>query len=385
MTEEIVRKAFNALEFAPQADTCTIFGLNFQVSSSVDPLIGHGLNRLHSWLWPLLSKMEPGETLKFNDSVFRYSQDKPAAGREWAQKVCSFETNQRNWKLVWQDIGGQDANFSVGLTEAAMFSVAYCDFPEGLAGPVRGYLTGKGKEVRDVFDLLDLAAREMPVELLNVRKGTIKSPWELEPLLPFIEFDGRIGATLAPDLYDMAQQHAASLIAKAALSASVAVPDILTKHNILFPQSVLEVESQAICGLALQNSDVRGYYTQLARCTSECDRYLSWSEIGPDGGVLKLNIHAVPADERATPIIQALLQGDELQPSVSYDCSTGVSTFNDPVKGYDHLANYAILAKEHDELLSRIEPLLSGNEFPRIIEFEELEPRDTPSLKKKGL
>lgn len=374
--QEVVHNAFKQLTFDREIDLDLVNRWGDHVAYSVEPLVGHGLNRLHNWLWPFASQMQPGSSQDFGGVVLRCVEDLPADGREWAKKTFLIEGNQRAWKLVWQDIYGKDAHLAVALTSDAFFSAAYCDFSEGLEGPVRGYLNGKGSEVREVFDLLDLAARSMPADILKVRQGTVQSEWELEPFVPLIEFDGRLGASLAGDLYDMAQQHVCSMIARAASAASLATPGLLAENGFVFEHSLLKSKSDVICGLPSVSPGIRGYYFQLFPGTGEFDRYLSWSEIGSNGTLLKLNVRAIALGERAVPVIRALLQGDDVQASVSHDFAGGITTFADPVKGYDHLANYAVLLRGHFRLLADLDLSIEGEEFERITDFDDLEPEE---------
>jgi len=366
--QQVLEKAFANIHFDDgDFDIGLVYRLGNSVRSSVENMVGHGLNRVHAWLWPRLSTMVPGEELVLGRISIKAHEDLPAAGREWSKKSFVAHVDGERWKLAWIDIDGSDAHFAVGVDPDGFFSAGYCDFKKGLHGPVSGHVSGKGAEIRKLFDFIGIAAGQMPEEILTVREETVWPGDYDGQVADLVGFEGGLGSGLASDLYEMAEQRACAILAGWAAPRVLALNGFLTENGFVSGHGHLKHNDGGNLIFALDRGDGRvAYVHQSFPGDGEFDTYVSWTELDENGIVTKLNSHALSPGASLDGAALTYGAGDDLPMAFSHDFKTSVTTFGDGSKGYTHLVHFAAYLGYDSHFADQFDLAGEGETFERV-------------------
>lgn len=374
--QQVLDKAFEVVYFPKEVfDLSMLYGLGNSVSASVEPLLGHALHRINAWLWPVLSTFLPGDTVRFGDMTIEMRDDVPAEGREHSKKSFIATVENRQWRFGWANSEGATPYLIVAADIESFFSDGYCEFRRGLEGPARGCISGKGSDVRSMFEFIGHCSRLMPEQYLRVREKTVENSWEFDELSVHLDYEGGLGASMSADLYEMAEQKACRIIAEWAAPRAQFLTDFLIENDFEWGDGYISHSYGANQVFAIEAGDHRGaYYHNTFPGTDDGDRYLTWFDRAADGRLATLNIYEISAGDDGIELVKSFHEGDIPNPSVSHDFATGRTVFSNGVQGYDHLANSTLFLSDDSRMAANFDPENEGTDFERRTCFEDLFP-----------
>lgn len=368
--QQVLNDVLSEVFPVPEAfDPSMCYSLGGSVSATVEPLVGHALHRVHSWLWPALSSMLPGESRWMGDLHVEMTDYDLAEGREQSRKSFVATVGDKRCRLSWIGIEDREPYLSVASDVDSYFATAGCVFSHGLGGPAEGTVSGRGTDVRKMFEFLGHCARLMPEDCLTQDAATTLSrPWALSPLMPLLDFEGGLGTSMATELHEMAEQKACRMIADWMAPRALLVADFLEENGFQWPEAYLSTYHEGYGAFALNVGDGRSAF--MVHCLPGDgleDRYLTWFDHAPDGLVGVISTLALPAGEEGIQVIKAFMDGVYPPPSVEHDFTTGSTTFIGG--GYDQLANSSIFIMGAAQQAVTFDPECEGVDFERRTRF----------------
>lgn len=372
--QQVLDKAFDNVCFPTEEfHPSMTYGLGNSVSASVEPLLGHALNRINAWLWPQLAKFQPGDQIQLGDMSIQMKDDSPASRRELSSKAFIATIEDRQWRFTWSASETSEPFLSVAADAESYFASGYCEFKKGIDGPSFGRITGKGGDVRSMFEFIGHCARLMPPEILSIRENTVSPQWEFDDFAMIVDHEGGLGASLSSDLYEMAEQKACRIIADWAGPHAQFLFDFLMDKELKWGDSYASHHDRCNQVFAIDAGVGRGaYFHQTFPGDSDGERFLTWFDRDPDGEIAQLSIYAIPGGADGMAIVKAFHEGDMPSASVVHDFVTGKTMLADAVKGYDHLANSTIYLGYDARMAEDSDPRRESGSFERLTGFVDL-------------
>lgn len=282
--QDILKAASEAVYFDAEFDMDIVYRLQNSMHTSVDTLSTYALSRVHAWLWPLLKELPVGEQLQIGPFLVVGVEREVAAGREQSKQSYYVHAEGKRWKIAWLGVEGRDATFGVGVDPDGFFSVAYCEFGDALGKPVKGGVSGRGSEIRQLFEFLVLAGEAMPPATREVGSEALARPWEFEEIRNLVEFDGCLGATFGAELHDLAEQQASKLLCDIAGQNALKLVTALKQHDLVYGKAFLRSKNSTVFALEQPSPSVIAFYSERFP-GGEGDRHLSWCNLGSEGAV----------------------------------------------------------------------------------------------------
>jgi hypothetical protein len=365
--QTVLQAAFEIAHFDADFDMDVVYRLQNSMHSSVDILAVYGLSRVHAWLWPILKELSLGEEVQIGPFLVVGAEREVAAGRELSKQSYHVHSEGKRWKIAWRDVEGQHSTFGVGVDPEAFFSVAYCEFGDVLGKPVKGGVSGRGSEIRQLFDFLVLAGEAMPSSVREVGSEALARAWEFEEIQNMVEFDGRLGATFGAELHDLAEQRASKMLCDIAGQNAVELVRGLKQHGLIYGKAFLRSKNSTVFALEESSPSISAFYSERFP-GGEGDRHLSWCSLGVDGAVTGYHVYMLPPEKRVSDAIAEFAQGF-IKPSSSHDYTSGQTSFADTIMGYTHLAAATIFLHHDTYLVTRS----SVNDWERSEHFDDLD------------
>jgi hypothetical protein len=368
--EAVLRNASELAHFDADFDMSVVYRLQNSMHSSVDVLATYGLGRVHAWLWPLIKDLSTDDEVQIGPFRIVGAEQEVATNREQSKQAFYVHAEDLRWKLAWFDADGPQSSFAVGVDPEGFFSVAYCEFGDKVGGPVAGGVSGRGSEIRQLFNFLVLAGEAMPSSALEIDGSVLRRPWEFEDIHELVAFDGRLGATFGAEMHDLAEQRASKLLCDIAANNAIKLVGELTANGLVYGKSFLRCKDTTVFAVETPDQSRIAFYSERFP-GGEWDRYLSWCDMKSDGSVSQYHSYLLPPEKQVSGAISDFVDGS-IRPSVTHDYSDGVTSFPDTVNGYTMLASATIFLHHDAYLLSH----LQEDDWQRSEHFDDLDYRD---------
>lgn len=365
--QDILKAASEAVYFDADFNMDIVYRLQNSMHTSVDILATYGLSRVHAWLWPHLKELPVGEHFQIGPFLVIGAEREAAAGREQSKQSYFVYAEGKRWKIAWLGVEGRDAAFGVGVDPDGFFSVAYCEFGNALGKPVKGGVSGRGSEIRQLFEFLVLAGEAMPSVVREVGSEALARSWEFEEIRNLVEFDGCLGATFGAELHDLAEQKASKMLCDIAGQNAIKLVTGLKQHDLVHGKAFLRSKNSAVFALEEVSPSTVAFYSERFP-GGEWDRHLSWCNLGSDGVVEGYHVYMLPPEKQVSNAVAEFRQG-LVKPSSSHDYATGKTTFSDTIAGYTNLATATIFLHHDTYLVTRP----SVDAWERAEDFDDLD------------
>lgn len=367
--ETVIRNASELADFGADFDMSVVYGLQNNMRCSVDVLATYGLGRVQAWLWPLVKGLAVNEELQVGPFKIVAAEQRVATNRDPASQTYYAYAEGRRWQLVWSDVEGRHSAFGVGVDPEGFFSAAYCEFGDTFGGPVIGGVSGRGSEIKQVFDFLVLAGEAMPSSASEIDSGILRSSWEFDDIREMVEFDGRLGATFGGELHHLAEQRASKILCDIAANNALQCFAALNSKGFIHDKSFLRCKDVTVFALDVADQPRVAFYSERFP-GGEWDRYISWCDIGSDGAVSRYHTYLLPFEKQVSDAVSEFRDGT-LTASVTHDFGSGQTSFSDTVTGYNLLATATIFLHEDTHLLTH----LPDDGWERSERFDDLDYR----------
>ncbi len=352
-------------EFGMEADD--LYRLSYAITSSVETVAVHSLDRLHKWLWPTVSKASLGETFEIGDVRFSVVEVHPAVDREDSKIGVLVEADGRTWKLGWFDMEGREPLVAVGVRNDEHYAgyepAANCELED--PSHYKGGLNATGDDVSEMFDLFAILRPLMPAGLLQVKDGS-RNDWELDGAEFILEHDGGVGGETAADLYRMAEQYAAARVFNWARERTVEAATFLADRGEIEgqPGAIYSDGNRTAYAVETRYASRIAFYETQVPYTGFLDRYLVWADL-VGGQAQVINFYALTDGEMVENMIR-LMNDDALKPTVAHDYRTGTTVFAPGREGFNHIAHFATIVHEASLAAKEFEAANQGATVGRI-------------------